>query len=179
MAHCRSGGTGRRARLRGVWGNPWGFESPLRHHAGRGNRRLPGRRFSFQHAALFLGLNLTSASRSTVLIFTQPVFTVVLAHYLVPGEALSVRRAAGTLVAFAGLVVVFSEGFDRGGWQTLTGNLLVTGNAVGWALQSIYTSRLILGDPVTAPLIVGLAVVAAGIALISRPASAEGLGKFK
>ena len=27
----RSGGTGRRARLRGVWGNPWGFESPLRH----------------------------------------------------------------------------------------------------------------------------------------------------
>ena len=28
----RSGGTGRRARLRGVWGNPWGFESPLRHH---------------------------------------------------------------------------------------------------------------------------------------------------
>jgi hypothetical protein len=35
MAHCRSGGTGRRARLRGVWGNPWGFESPLRHHADR------------------------------------------------------------------------------------------------------------------------------------------------
>ena len=28
----RSGGIGRRARLRGVWGNPWGFESPLRHH---------------------------------------------------------------------------------------------------------------------------------------------------
>src|SRR2546428_575576 len=27
----RSGGTGRRARLRGVWGNPRGFESPLRH----------------------------------------------------------------------------------------------------------------------------------------------------
>ena len=217
--------------------------------------------FLLQHAALFLGLNLTSASRSTVLIFTQPVFTVVLAHYLVPGEALSVRRAAGTLVAFAGLVVVFSEGFGRGGWQTLTGDLLVTGNAVGWALQSIYTkrllhradpllltlsqtalgtpcfflasrlvepglysvidsgidlaflyhgsliagitwmawtellrrhqvghlsaftfltpifgvslSRLILGDPLTAPLIVGLAVVAAGIALISRQASAK------
>jgi hypothetical protein len=28
---CRSGGTGRHARLRGVWGNPWGFKSPLRH----------------------------------------------------------------------------------------------------------------------------------------------------
>ncbi len=28
---CRSGGTGRHAILRGWWGNPWGFESPLRH----------------------------------------------------------------------------------------------------------------------------------------------------
>lgn len=28
---CRSGGIGRHVRLRGVWGNPWGFESPLRH----------------------------------------------------------------------------------------------------------------------------------------------------
>ena len=31
----RSGGIGRRARLRGVWGNPWGFESPLRHQSSR------------------------------------------------------------------------------------------------------------------------------------------------
>src|SRR4029450_7862811 len=40
----RSGGTGRRARLRGVWGNPWGFESPLRHHdpLARGERRGSG-----------------------------------------------------------------------------------------------------------------------------------------
>src|SRR5207245_11668637 len=33
LASRRSGGTGRRARLRGVWGNPWGFESPLRHQS--------------------------------------------------------------------------------------------------------------------------------------------------
>jgi drug/metabolite transporter (DMT)-like permease len=46
-------------------------------------------------------------------------------------------------VAFAGLVVVFGEGFGRGGWQSLTGDLLVTGNALGWALQSVYTKRLL------------------------------------
>src|SRR5262249_60700925 len=28
----RSGGIGRRARLRGVWANPWGSEPPLRHN---------------------------------------------------------------------------------------------------------------------------------------------------
>ena len=29
---CRCGGIGIRARLRGVWRNPWGFKSPHRHH---------------------------------------------------------------------------------------------------------------------------------------------------
>ena len=28
---CESGGTGRRAGFRFLWGNPWGFESPLSH----------------------------------------------------------------------------------------------------------------------------------------------------
>ena len=31
FTRSRSGGIGRHVRLRGVWGNPWGFESPLRH----------------------------------------------------------------------------------------------------------------------------------------------------
>ena len=30
---CESGGTGRRARLRGVWFTPYGFKSRLSHHA--------------------------------------------------------------------------------------------------------------------------------------------------
>jgi drug/metabolite transporter (DMT)-like permease len=223
--------------------------------------------FLFQHAALFLGLSLTSASRSTVLIFTQPVFTVILAHYLLPGERLTPQRMAGTLAAFSGLLIIFGEGFGRGSWQTMTGDLLVTGNAAGWALQSIYTkrllhradpllltlsqtllgapcflaasllaepalyvvvdtgiviaflyhgvliagvtwvawtellrrhqvghlsaftfltpifgvslSRLILGDPLTAPLVIGLGVVAAGIALVNRPAPADGRRKIR
>ena len=29
---CESGGTGIRAGFRILWGNPWGFESPLSHH---------------------------------------------------------------------------------------------------------------------------------------------------
>ncbi len=41
---CRSGGTGRRARLRGVWGNPWGFESPLRHQSSSFRRTRAMRR---------------------------------------------------------------------------------------------------------------------------------------
>ena len=38
MAACESGGTGRRARLRGVWISPYGFKSRFSHHSGR---RMP------------------------------------------------------------------------------------------------------------------------------------------
>src|SRR5579864_2429303 len=37
-----AGGTGRRARLRGVWGNPSGFESRVAHHAFRTANRSRG-----------------------------------------------------------------------------------------------------------------------------------------
>ena len=40
MAVCESGGTGRRARLRGVWISPYGFKSRFSHQ-GQASVRLP------------------------------------------------------------------------------------------------------------------------------------------
>ncbi len=99
--------------------------------------------FVLQHAVFFLGLNLTSASRSTVFMFTQPVYTVLLAHLLVPGERLTPARAGGILLSLAGLLVVFGERLGGGNWGTLLGDALVTVAAVGWAVQSVYMKHLL------------------------------------
>ncbi len=104
--------------------------------------------FVLQHAVFFLGLNLTSASRSAVFMFTQPVYTVLLAHLLVPGERLTPARAGGILLSLAGLLVVFGERLGGGNWGTLLGDALVTVAAVGWALQSVYMKHLLYrSDP--------------------------------
>lgn len=102
-----------------------------------------GALFVVQHGVFFLGLNLTSASRSAVFMFTQPVYTVLLAHLLVPGERLTPARAGGILLSFMGLLVVFGERLGGGNWGTLLGDALVTVAAVGWALQSIYMKHLL------------------------------------
>jgi drug/metabolite transporter (DMT)-like permease len=104
--------------------------------------------FVAQHGVFFLGLNLTSASRSAVFMFTQPVYTVLLAHFLVPGERLTPARAGGVLVSLLGLLAVFGERLSGGNFRTLLGDGLVTVAAVGWALQSIYMKRLVArADP--------------------------------
>jgi len=114
--------------------------------------------------------------------FTQPVYTVLLAHFLVPGERLTPARAGGILLSLAGLLAVFGERLAGGSWTMLLGDGLVTAAAVGWALQSVYMkliiyrtdpfvlSWLLLGDPITLPLLAGLVLVAGGIALVNRPA---------
>ncbi len=102
-----------------------------------------GALFVVQHSVFFLGLNLTSASRSSVFLFTQPVYTVLLAHLLLPGERLTTARAGGVLLSLAGLLVVFGERLSGGTWTTLLGDGLVTISAVAWALQSVYMKHLV------------------------------------
>jgi drug/metabolite transporter (DMT)-like permease len=102
-----------------------------------------GALFVGQHAAFNLGLNLTTASRSSVFMYTQPVFTVVLAHFLVPGERLTARRFGGVLLCLAGLVTAFAEQRAGGPGQASAGDGLVMVAALGWALQSVYMKRLI------------------------------------
>ncbi len=99
--------------------------------------------FVAQHGSFFIGLNLTSASRASVFMFTQPVYTVLLAHFLVPGERLTPTRAGGILISLAGLLVVFGERLAGGSWTMLMGDGLVTAAAMGWALQSIYMKFLV------------------------------------
>jgi drug/metabolite transporter (DMT)-like permease len=50
----------------------------------------------------------------TALLFaTFPLFVAVLGHFLLPAERLHPRGAAGTLVGFAGVVLIFSEDLSR------------------------------------------------------------------
>jgi drug/metabolite transporter (DMT)-like permease len=99
--------------------------------------------FVAQHAVFNLGLNLTSASRSAVFMYTQPVFTAVLAHFLIPGERLSLARAGGILLCLSGLAVVFGERLGEGTAGSLLGDGLVTVAALGWAMQSVYMKHLV------------------------------------
>jgi drug/metabolite transporter (DMT)-like permease len=65
--------------------------------------------FSLNFMFIGPGLSLTEASRGVLFLYTAPFFVAVAAHYLLPGDRLTVLKVVGLLAAFAGLMVSVSD----------------------------------------------------------------------
>ena len=64
--------------------------------------------FTAQIGLMNVGTGLTSAAHGSVVLNLYAVHTVVLAHFLIPGDRLTARRLAGALVAYGGIVLLFA-----------------------------------------------------------------------
>jgi drug/metabolite transporter (DMT)-like permease len=129
--------------------------------------------FSVQMAATNVGTWLTSAAHASILLNLYAVHTVVLAHFLIPGDRLTVRKLAGTLVAYAGIVLLGARQVSQGS-PTLVGDVVVTIAGVLLAERTVYLARAVQRlDPVKlllAQAVVGTAVLTVA-SLLVEPAS--------
>jgi drug/metabolite transporter (DMT)-like permease len=98
---------------------------------------LAGLLFGGEFVILYLGLSLTTASRAVVLLYLAPFVVAFGAHYLIPGDRLSVAKVVGLTVALAGLAVAMGEGFAEPGQPTLAGDLLSLLAAVLWGATTV------------------------------------------
>jgi drug/metabolite transporter (DMT)-like permease len=115
--------------------------------------------FSVQMAATNIGTWLTSAAHATILVNLYAVHTVVLAHFMIPGDRLSVRKLGGVLVAYSGIVVLFASQWSHGA-PTLLGDVIVTVAGILLAERTVYLARAVQRlDPVK--LLLAQAVVGA------------------
>ena len=115
--------------------------------------------FSVQMGATNIGTWLTSASHATVLVNLYAVHTVVLAHFMIPGDRLSVRKLGGVLVAYSGIVALFVSQWSHGA-PTLLGDVIVTVAGILLAERTVYLARAVQRlDPVK--LLLAQAVVGA------------------
>ncbi len=64
---------------------------------------------------LYAGLTVTPAGRAAILYNIQPFLTLLVLPCVLPAERLTFRRALGTGVAFAGVVLVLAERGTSGG----------------------------------------------------------------
>ncbi len=101
-----------------------------------------GLMFAAQVASMNVGTNLTSAAHSAILLNLYSVHTVVLAHFMIPGDRLTVRRLVGVLIADAGIVLLFARQADPGG-ATLLGDALIFVSALLLAERTIYMARAV------------------------------------
>jgi len=95
--------------------------------------------FSSQITFMNIGQEHTTAGHAAVINSTFPLWTGVIAHFLVPGDRLSASRAIGTVVAYAGVVVIFSSSLD--GYADLMGDALMLGSAFLLGSRLVYVSQ--------------------------------------
>jgi len=90
-----------------------------------------------------LGVKLTSATNSSIIISSDPIIIALLSRPLLR-ERIGVARALGIVVGFSGvLTIIISEGQGlSNGSSSLIGDLFSLGAALSWALYSVVGRRL-------------------------------------
>ena len=105
---------------------------------------LAGALFAGEFTCIYLGLRDTAASRLTVFLYTSPFVVALLLPRWVPAERLRGLQWVGLAIAFAGVVVAFSESFGHSTSAQLRGDALALTAGVLWGLTTltIRTTRL-------------------------------------
>ncbi len=98
--------------------------------------------FTLQLSLLYLGLSLTEATRATLIVNLQPFVVLVLAHFFIEGDRITLRKVAGMVLGFSGVILVFAGG--RGaGYGIMAGDLIILACALIWGSVAVYTKRVI------------------------------------
>ena len=99
---------------------------------------LLGTIFGIEFVFFYVGIDLTRASRGAILLYTQPFFTALLAHLVLPGDKLNWGRSLGLILAFAGVAAVMADTAPGQGHQSFIGDLFCLIAGFGWAGTIIY-----------------------------------------
>lgn len=98
--------------------------------------------FAVQLSLFYVGLHRTQASRATLLINLLPFIVLILAHFFIPGDRMTLRKLAGLLLGFAGVVCVFVGDAGLTG-RVRAGDAFVLAATTIWACNIVYLKRVI------------------------------------
>lgn len=93
---------------------------------------LAGALFGFEFALIFLGLDFTTAARATLMVNSMPFWVLLGGHFLL-GERITMQKFAGLALAFAGVVLVFSDELSVPGPDAIWGDLMCLAAGILWA----------------------------------------------
>jgi drug/metabolite transporter (DMT)-like permease len=104
--------------------------------------------FVAQIGSMNVGTSLTSAAHSAIILNLYAVHTVVLSHFLIPGDRLTLRKVAGVAVAYAGIVMLFARQASSGP-SSLLGDAIMLVSGFVLAERTVYLARIVQQlDPV-------------------------------
>ncbi len=98
--------------------------------------------FAVQIGLMNIGIGRTTAAHGSILVNAYAVHTVVLAHFMIPGDRMTPSKLGGIVVAYAGIVLLFAREFSfQSG--TLTGDLIVSASALLLGERIVYMAKMV------------------------------------
>jgi len=138
---------------------------------------LAGLLFGGEFLLIFVGLEFTTVARSTLMVNTMPFWVLVGAHFLL-GEHMTLRKWAGLALAFAGVVLVFSDKLSLPGPEAITGDIMSLGAGVLWAATTLVIKKSRLAATSAEKLLLYQLAVSAVMALPFLPLAGPALREF-
>ena len=96
--------------------------------------------FAIQLSLFHLGVSKTHASRGALVANMQPFFVLLLAHFFIPGDTMTVRKTVGIFLGFAG--VAFFLGKIGITSEVQVGDFIVLTAAFLWACNGVYSKKI-------------------------------------
>lgn len=126
----------------------------------------------FPFTMLAWGQQHIDSSLAAILVATMPLSTVIFAHYLIR-ERLTIDRAVGVLVGFAGVFVLIGGDLRDLADSSTLGQLAVIGGVVGYGIGTVLARRFLQdADPVVVAagqMLVGAAIMAPVALAVDQP----------
>ena len=94
---------------------------------------LAGILFGTEFLLLFEGLDYTSVSRASIFFYTMPFWTAIAAHFLIPGERLTLIGIVGLLLAIGGVALALSNNQSPTSELAIIGDLFCLLGAMLWS----------------------------------------------
>jgi drug/metabolite transporter (DMT)-like permease len=105
--------------------------------------------FAGEFALIYCGLEFTTASRTSIFIYSAPFVVALGCHLFVPDERLGTIQILGLGGAFAGVAVAFSDGLALPTNRQLIGDAMILAAALLWGATTVVVkaSRLATVSP--------------------------------
>ena len=98
--------------------------------------------FVVQLSCFYLGLSKTTASHGALISNVLPFFVLVLAHFFIPGDSISLKKGLGVTLGFVGVLFLFFDEQDLSG-DLKRGDLIVLIAVMLWSSSGIFVKRII------------------------------------
>ena len=92
--------------------------------------------FGLEFVVIYAGLDMTSAARATLMTSTMPFFLMIGAHFLL-GEHVTLPKLTGSIIAFAGVAVVFFDKLSLPSPNAIYGDMLCLLGGALWAATTL------------------------------------------